>query len=104
MSLRVDSSGGTYVTLKPQYIKQSQRGGPHAIYVQAWDMSSDTATNWICFMAGKSDNSDNFCSTYCQIARAERNAGDEINILTDDKGCVSSTYYDLTFRYSTNDA
>jgi hypothetical protein len=55
-------------------------------------------------MAGQSSNSANHCNTYCRIARAERNAGSEINILTDDKGCVTSTFYELTYRYATNDA
>ena len=32
----------------------------HAVYIQAFDMSSESATNQICFMVSKS-NSDDFC-------------------------------------------
>lgn len=80
------------ITLKPAELEASQRTGPHAIYLQAWDMSSEQATNWICFMAGEAANADEFCAAYCTIARARSNAVNETSILTDDGGCVSTEY------------
>jgi len=90
------------MVLRPAKLNEDDRYVPHAIYIQGYDMSVETATNWLCFMARPAGNAEDFCQKFCAIDRADRNPVDEANILLDANQCTASEFTGTKYSYQTN--
>ena len=90
------------VTLDRSILSTADKLLPHAVYIQGYDMSGITATNWVCFMV-TDDTAVEFCENFCRIARIQPTANKYVEILTDQDSCIDSVDTGDQFQYYTND-
>ena len=75
----------------------------HAVYIQAYDRSSETASNWICFNVGFDSTISDLCEQFCSIARVRRNSENYSTILLDQNQCMTTELTEDKFSFETND-